>query len=281
MAPPPLVRVVHVVVQSIAGESFEIRVDLPCSVGALKQRIFEQWNVPPVFQKLCMGSAAPGDYADLSEFCRSGDSALCVLLVISLNEAIGDLKISSRRLPALQDLARLGLRGGEDAVAAVMSCCSEDRDWQIRLAAVEALAKVAPRGDERAVTKLLGCLEHRERNVRRAALRALSCVAGRGDAHAVGAVRCCLQDPHGMVRRAAVATMAQVTSKDDRAAIAAVERCREDTDEDVREAAEQALMALAEQSNQRSGMRSQCDTGKEEPSRTVADVAIARACYGC
>jgi len=78
---------------------------------------------------------------------------------------------------------------------------------------VEALADVAERGDERAITGLCAGLEDADRHVRKVAVRALAEVAEKGDERAITGVCARLEDADWDVRKAAVRPFAQLSEK--------------------------------------------------------------------
>ena len=66
-----------------------------------------------------------------------------------------------------------------------MSARLEDRDENVRRAAVEALANVAEEGDQHAITAVSARLEDEDAVVRRAAVKSLASIALDGDQHSM------------------------------------------------------------------------------------------------
>ena len=148
---------VRLTVISLSGESAALVAKREDTVGSLKARIAELWQVPALCQTLLLRGEVLDDEDLVGACLAEGAEPIGVSMVVSVARAIKDLgheKLQARQ-GALVDLARLGPRGGEDAWQAA-SRCLDDREISVRRAAVTAVASLAPTlgSDRRAVAAL-------------------------------------------------------------------------------------------------------------------------------
>merc|ERR1712228_226329 len=100
------------------------------------------------------------DSALISSHIGSVDSTLTLMIIVSLDTVnqILESGVVQRQLSALEDLGKLGLRGGRAAIIAA-SARLEDADFNVRQAAVEALGQLAEKGDQPTITAVSARLE--------------------------------------------------------------------------------------------------------------------------
>merc|ERR1719375_755041 len=122
---------------------------------------------------------------------------------------------------ALQALGKVAEKGDAGVIRAV-SARLEDADEGVRLAAVEALGKVAEKGDAGAIAAVSARFEHEKPYVRQAAVQALGTIAEKGDAGVIRAVSARLEDAGEGVRLAAVEALGTIAEKGDAGVIRAV-----------------------------------------------------------
>jgi hypothetical protein len=153
--------------------------------------------------------------------------------------------------------------GGSDSdrrrlILAMADLAEEETAVTVRRAAVQALARIADRGDSDALAPVLRLLRRSDGHCRgdhftphlspalsRHAARAVGRIAGRGDADALRALCARLaEDPDGAVREAAARSLGSVAQAGDRLAVAALALGLEDRDEPVRRAALRSLRSL-------------------------------------
>jgi len=236
-------REVRVTVWTLNGGLLDIDVEPDTTVLKLKNEIAEQMSVPIIFQSL-FSTIEADELKDNDPIVHQRYQ-----LVISLAKAQEKLDCHQGQIDVLQDLRKLGLRGGVQAVAAVCGCL-EDTDVTVRIAAVEAMAQVVEKGDQHAIDAVIGRMEHAAGYIRGAAVMALATVAEKGDQHAVAALIRRLDDADLSVRNAAVEALAHFPEKGDVHALAALIGRLEDADGAVRQAAVKALAHVAEKGDQ-------------------------------
>mmetsp|Transcript_11613 Transcript_11613/g.34435 ORF Transcript_11613/g.34435 Transcript_11613/m.34435 type:complete len:275 (-) Transcript_11613:32-856(-) len=240
---------IHVVLRSIAGECLELDVDHDADVWTLKERVQESWQIPPLCQELVAGDTVLLNDRRANSYLLADDQPLSLTMLISLDRAQRGLESNCflLQLDGLRILAELGLKGGEGAIALL----SEPRwGWGVRYQAVRTLAKVAERGNVRAMAALNAFLEDACREVRVVAIEALAQVAIIGDAWAIAAATDRLEDRSQDVQDAAFKVLAQVCERGDERVIAAVSARLHSEDPAVRYRAVKALSQLAKKGDQ-------------------------------
>jgi len=182
---------VRMVIRNVQRDALELEMNNEDTIGMLKLRISEHWRVPATFQKLVLGSAVLGDTALLGEYAEKGVLAQPVVMVISTHKAMRDLEHRNKehRMRALHALAELGPRGGDAVIDAIVPLLESSED-DVRRAAVMGLAHTA--GKEHtyyhAIRVMSAKLAHPYESVRRAALEAIAKIAERGDDAAISAM---------------------------------------------------------------------------------------------
>jgi len=91
------------------------------------------------------------------------------------------------RCAAVEALGQLARRGHQRTLVGVIA--QLDREWYVRCRALRTLGQVAQKGDRRVIATLIGRLEDEHPAARLAAVDALAQVAWRGDARSFDDVR--------------------------------------------------------------------------------------------
>lgn len=243
---------IRISIKTFSGDQcLEWVAPLEYDVGHLKTVIEGTLGIPSLFQRLASGTVMLRDSCALVYYMKPGDTSLQVTVSISLDDVQRHLSSGSpqKQCCALADLGKLGPKAGHvfNAVAA----CLQDEDYAVRRAAVGALARIAEKGDRRAITTVFAYLEDEKSFVRSDALRALVQLAPKGDHPTIMAVASCLEDTDDCVRYAAVLALSQIAEKNDQHAITAAAACLQDEMWDVRHVAVLALKKLSDKGNQR------------------------------
>lgn len=273
-----------VMVCSLHGESLNLVLEACTTASKLKEKIADEWLIPPIFQRLVITSAGL-DARDLPDDGLIEDA--CYTMILSFVKVDEKLcKGPMERVDAFTALGLLGSRGGENAIAAV---CDGLKDGQIyyghsdvQQAAAKALAKITAKNDNPSViTALCDRLGHGEIQVRYYVIHALTKVAERGDQNAVNGVcnqlkkKCSLPvmgllemvaekgDQNAIaaacthlesqlpdVRKSALNVLAQVAETGDQNAIDAVQNCLKNRDSRVRTDALETLPKIAKEGDQ-------------------------------
>jgi HEAT repeat protein len=167
------------------------------------------------------------------------------------------------REAAVRGLSCITSRSGDGGdrrrlILAMADLAEEETAVTVRRAAVQALARIADRGDSEALAPVLRLLRRSDGHCRgdhftphpspalsRHAARAVGRIAERGDTAALRALYARLaEDPDGAVREAAARSLGSVAEAGDRLAVAALTLGLADRDEPVRRAAMRSLRAL-------------------------------------
>eukprot|EP00928_Gymnodinium_smaydae_P080483 TRINITY_DN64170_c0_g1_i1.p1 TRINITY_DN64170_c0_g1~~TRINITY_DN64170_c0_g1_i1.p1 ORF type:complete len:357 (-),score=71.36 TRINITY_DN64170_c0_g1_i1:144-1214(-) len=141
----------------------------------------------------------------------SRKAAACLSLALS----DGDERVATAAAAALPQLiGGRGAPGAQAAAEAVASCLRRHRAPAVRQSAAAILAKLAERGDQKAVAALSSAAsEDSEWRVRAQAARGLPAVVERGDTTALEALRRCLRDNERVVRQVAQAAIVHVSNR--------------------------------------------------------------------
>jgi len=243
----------HVMLQDEEGDLLELVMDPYSTVGDLKSRIAQIYQVPPMCQRLAMGTRELLDnkYEELIVHCPHGVKTFSVHLSITLDEATQGLEhpVREQKLNALQALAELGFGAcGHHAVSS-MGTRLDRQDDESRQPALRALAHMAERGQTRAVVELTSRLEDWEHDLRRAAVEALTQVAEPGNEQAIDLLLPRLKDVSIEVRLAVLEALPRAAGYGDARCITGAGFLLEDSVQYVRRAALKALSQLAEKGN--------------------------------
>mmetsp|Transcript_29191 Transcript_29191/g.67189 ORF Transcript_29191/g.67189 Transcript_29191/m.67189 type:complete len:720 (+) Transcript_29191:70-2229(+) len=150
---------------------------------------------------------------------------------------------SSVRATAIEAIGKLAERGDQE-VTQLLSTYSSDADPTVRYAYVEVLQHLAKKDDKQAVKFIAALLDDSDSDVRRTSIQALVDVAAIGNESALALITSKLEDAAFGVRHSAVQALGQLTKKGDRAAIALLAPLLEDSAHGVRHAAVQVLGKL-------------------------------------
>lgn len=148
------------------------------------------------------------------------------------------------RVAAIEAIVKLAWRGDHDAIMRVSATLS-DETWCVRESALHGLASLAVVGDETCMTLCASYLEDPYPSVRIAALEALGRVAPCGHREAMAMAARRLKDEDSDVRLEAIEVIIGLAENGDANTMALLARCaREDEHEDVRDAAETGVGRL-------------------------------------
>lgn len=212
------------------------------NVRELKEKITSQWHIPPICQKLLIGSdillevdtvakiyantcPAAQNSGICEEIAKGGGPLPTVTLVTDHNELYRNLVAasSSKRQTAFETLVDWANKDLQRPLTMSTMCLTDDNvDPVVRRAAVLAVGKIAPSGDTASIDALKECI-HREDNwkVKAAVLEVLPKIVPRGDQD----VKRMLIDGlsgHMWVKREASESLAKYAAKGDVPAIAAL-----------------------------------------------------------
>lgn len=253
----------RVVVRSLTGQELDFSNETHCTVAGLKRKVFRDWRVDPACQNLVLGarvlhddfrlaglvgpSGAGGDQSPCSAATIAATAEpsppLALTLIVSTESIHARLTHEDvcERWAALEDLLRVAPKGEERAVSA-LSDCLRDRESVVRLGAVRALAKVAIEGDALVVGSLSGLASDPVPDVRQAVAEALAKLATPYDAQVVSVMRTLALDRYKGVACASVAALARVSGPvGDQVVISDLVDRLADSCPSVREAAAKAL----------------------------------------
>ena len=235
---------VHVAARRLSGEVLELSVEDGRAVPDVKEAIRRAWGVPPICLTLLHGDAV---LSDTSPLAACDGEPLHLTALVSLQQVRAELQsgVSWRQTAAVEALGELGLQGGSRSID-VLSACLEDPDYEVRLAAMKALPRVARSGEERVVAAFVtSLLEHSQTFVRCSEIEALSKLASRGDDRVVATMRGFLETADVYVRCAAVRALARVANIGDEGVVATARGLLKSPDARVRQAAADALSEVA------------------------------------
>eukprot|EP00931_Biecheleriopsis_adriatica_P062634 TRINITY_DN37796_c0_g1_i1.p1 TRINITY_DN37796_c0_g1~~TRINITY_DN37796_c0_g1_i1.p1 ORF type:complete len:191 (+),score=39.12 TRINITY_DN37796_c0_g1_i1:341-913(+) len=153
-------------------------------------------------------------------------------------------RMEAVRQTGIRALCMLADGGNADAVQAASRFLQEPSPAPVRGAALQALSKIAAKGDQETMALLSVFTLDEEQGVRFQAVNAISRLAQKGDVRAVTAVFDCLGDDAPQVRVAALRTLRTIAAPDHRLLTTVREMLR-DEDEMVRDEAAD-LLANAE-----------------------------------
>eukprot|EP00929_Paragymnodinium_shiwhaense_P118757 TRINITY_DN90672_c0_g1_i1.p1 TRINITY_DN90672_c0_g1~~TRINITY_DN90672_c0_g1_i1.p1 ORF type:complete len:377 (-),score=37.75 TRINITY_DN90672_c0_g1_i1:209-1339(-) len=144
---------IEVDVVTAAGESMQVSCSTTDSVERVKEQIAEHWHVPVICQTLLhLGTELLDD--DIIGDCYEEDAQLCLL---TNPQPIYDMLKNPDpfvRLEAVDNIASMTLTDYEHAIASLANRLEKERHPGVRDAAIRALAMVAQKGDEKALTAL-------------------------------------------------------------------------------------------------------------------------------
>lgn len=236
----------RVLVSTLAGDSLDVDLQPQSTILQLKEAVAgSSWGIPLACQRFVGADAL--EALDDSELVLHAHYKLIISLeAVRLDLECGD---ALRRRAALQDLGRLGLKGGEAALAAIIACC-EDTAFEVRWAAVLAIAHVVQKGDQRAISAVVTRLEDHAPCVREAAVRASAQIVEPGDQQAIAAIAQRLEHHDHEVREAAVEAVAQTSERGDQHCLTRLTALLDRDDHNVVMAAVEAIAKVADRGNQ-------------------------------
>lgn len=240
---------IQVSLHGLAGETRKLEMEGDADALRLKQEIAVQMHVPLICQKLISHNVVVSNTSKLTSYCADGSSVLSLTLLMSLDEVYSNLnsEVPDIQVAALMTLAELSLHAGEVAVAAVIARF-QDKDYRVRLVALKTLPKIAQIGDRCALEASILCLS-RGKDERAAAVDAIGKLANKGDERTVHAIRALLDDRGVCTQCAAFYALSKVATVED--VLIAVKAQLEDTHTRVRTHAVKALAKVAERGDTR------------------------------
>eukprot|EP00929_Paragymnodinium_shiwhaense_P020004 TRINITY_DN13472_c0_g1_i2.p1 TRINITY_DN13472_c0_g1~~TRINITY_DN13472_c0_g1_i2.p1 ORF type:complete len:771 (-),score=183.82 TRINITY_DN13472_c0_g1_i2:130-2442(-) len=162
---------VEVSLYGLAGKLLQFVSDPSSSVRELKLRISERLQVPPLCQRLVIGTHLLEDEELLVAYCspEGGSAALIITMISTLGGVIAgasDERASTRR-QAVETMVHVAQVDYERAVEILVVACA-DTDQQVRLTALRVLGFVARFGDrlaQEAFRRRLSANEYFERRL--------------------------------------------------------------------------------------------------------------------
>lgn len=263
-----------------------MRVDLNDTSLALdiKHAVARHWEIPPTCQRLILGSNVLQDADAIGTLCAH-DGPTSLTMAISLDGIYSCVSGGSNpeKMHALEDVMKLGPRGGVAAVRAVIGAlhqqdecvqrkaqkaldylastlrddplameviCGMLAEEEYQSAGVQTLAAAGTTGNHAVVAALCTLIKSSwNSDVLVDAVCALASAAERGDLEAIAALCDCLENPDVNVRLYAAKYLATVTDKGNRSVALVLIQCLLDVDEDVSRAAVTTLKSTAGQGN--------------------------------
>lgn len=237
-------------------------------VRDVKDRLAEQWGVPPMCQSLVAGSRELLDDEELQAVCQGAESdfpaaqpVLKLEMIVSYAPAYTCLESCNhihKRADAVEAVARAATNDYDRVVGALVVALTKDQASEVRSAAVGALSRVAESGDVRVVAALCGRLRQRggaegrwrerDAGVRREVIEAVGKVAHAGDDSAIASIFQCLVDCDE-VQQAALSALQRIAVSGDDAATSGISEHMKNRDERIRVAAQKALSDAARAGN--------------------------------
>lgn len=166
-----------------------------------------------------------------------------MLLVENATQDLRQNSISFAKLRKLRSIAAGGVET-KSSIASVIALF-EDENWHVKQAALNALRRIARRGDEYVVNAVCAQLEHQDWRVRWVALKALVDIAPKNNACVFLAVIRRFEDAICDVRHLAIEVLGEVVSRGHQSAVAAVTERLSHNACHVRKAAVEALARIA------------------------------------
>ena len=155
-------------------------------VSTVKAWLEQECKVPILAQTLMCGTVELENTEKIGVHSGEDQNILCLTMLITWNDAIARLDNGNHdeKLEALEAVAQIAEKGNERAITAV-SARLEDRERDVRHAAVRTMAQIAEKGDAHAITAVSARLEDRDEYFRVAAVRAMAQIAEKGNAYAI------------------------------------------------------------------------------------------------
>jgi len=206
-----------IIIRTIGGDELAVQlhdnsINSSNWITYLKSSVAINWQVPAMCQELwcphCNQVLSDSDVAYDSAYMdvaytqhliddnAAGEIQMILSLVVSLDDVVRQLQSGDHQKArtALEALSEFGIKGGANALDAVVECLQNVEEgmgsyalWGIRERALEVLEHVTERGDDRAL-HVMGRLlrSHQSINVRHVAILGLVKVAATGDDRAIG-----------------------------------------------------------------------------------------------
>lgn len=280
----------HVEVSTLAGALFVFEADAGSSAQDVKCRLAEQWEVPPVCQRLLLGPRALSDeeklqlvWKEAEDYGPSNEPILRLGMIVSMEGAYTCLETCSsthKRADAVDAIAQAATRDNDLAIGALVRALAKDSASEVRRAAVGALTRMAGgSGDEVVLAALYDCFalrppprtqrrrrradgpdlsapegswKERDAAVRRDVAEAVGHVALVGDGGAIASIFPCLIDCDE-VQQAACLALHRIASESvgDETSVLGIDQQMKHRDERIRLAAQKALGEAARTRNHR------------------------------
>lgn len=265
---------VHITVQQLSGQTFELQLDAKDTISVLNAKIATQWDVKASFQKLVLDDKVLESRDTVETHLGQNSAALSVVMIKTEEPVIAkylaqlqsfsdedaydsdgvSVHEDCKARRAARRLRRLAMKGSRAAVLALVAAL-ENHDVTYRI--IVALCRINFRstamrcclGDQDIIRALLPLASIEDAYVQMTVLELLGQVASQCDSKAMDTVKGCLDDANAQVRRSAVGALSQMAPKGDQGTIIALCKCLRDGPWLVCQAAAQALMFLADKQN--------------------------------
>jgi hypothetical protein len=195
----------HVRVQTLGGRSLNLSLAKDCSISDIKKHIKSEWNVSADHQKLIF---ADQELMILESIEAIADKANCVdgdpfdITLITTQQPVSNERLTC----LLESASKLRSDDSNDRQRGVAELVKHvdgtlQREFAILLteicliaangrtgskrAAMEVLAKIAPKGDSKSIEAASVCLSDHQEHVRLAALECMRALAPRGHKRAI------------------------------------------------------------------------------------------------
>lgn len=244
-------------VRNVAGEELRLELDRANTVRALKQRLADHWaKSPPICQRLLFGGAeVASDGETLGALLpksppKEADSGFAAAEAAN-NPSVpgygGDLQGRQDAQQSLRLMMVVSLENAQNGLG--------NASAKVRVEALEAMAIVAPRSNRGASAAISALLADEASIVRTAALEALSKVLPQGDDRArAAALKQLAEDSDALVRRAAVELVTGMLPEGCRPGIATLGKSLADQDQSVVKEVKNSLIHLCQRSSADAGV---------------------------
>lgn len=180
--------------------------------AALKMEIEHELQIPAECQVLICGVTILQDADILLKYKQADEDAVHVTAIFSVDRIIDSLAQGAgiQEMHASLDALEYFRAPHRDHAAASVRGRLEDDNEDVRFVAVQALAKLSPKGDPKNLLALRACLADRDADVRFVSIQALAKVADIGDTQVITDLKPSLHDPEFFVAEAAQTAMSDL-----------------------------------------------------------------------
>lgn len=239
---------VSVEVYKLDGECITLKLDRQTSTLLLKHKLAELWNIPPECQKLLYGDELLDNHRCVTSLPKSMGSKISVMYITSHEAVFACLDDESlplaRRQNALRAVADMAHRDLDRALS-ILETNLQDTDIRVREVALQGLLQVSLAGDEATTVSVLQIarngLHHPEEVVRATCAELLGSAAAKGDRKVLGILRKHVSDRSAGVRQSVAWALSSVAYVGDLRAMTALLMLSSDDMWVVKEAAARAL----------------------------------------